>query len=354
MRELLIAISLILLTATVVPAKIVFFSWRDGNRSIYVMNDDGSHITRLTDSPTKDTMPRWSPDGKRIVFRRDMDPSPQTQYNLFIMNADGSNVRQLTNHGGSDRPVSFSPDGKHLAFYSNRGGEGDLYVMHLESGKVKGLGVERAAGPDWSPDGKQIAYEKGVPDIHNIWIMAANGRNQCPLLPMPPIPAGNEFFRHTPKWSPDGKQILYSESEFKTEQRPLPNGVLIVSIPLAYRRIICDSDGNNPRQLKIPTDWLNHSLAWMDDGESILFTADADFDIEEALKDPHSEHRNYEVYKYHIKSGQITQLTNHPDDDMGADWISDDVLSVSPAGKAKTTWGKIKTTLSVSPLPESD
>ena len=184
--------------------------------------------------------------------------------------------------------------------------------------------------------------------------MAANGRNQHPLLPMPPIPAGNEFFRHTPKWSPDGKQILYSESESKTEQRPLPNGVLIVSIPLAYRRIICDSDGNNPRQLKIPTDWLNHSLAWMDDGESILFTADADFDIEEALKDPHGEHRNYEVYKYHIKSGQITQLTNHPDDDMGADWISDDVLSVSPAGKAKTTWGKIKTTLSVSPLPESD
>lgn len=354
MRHLLIAISLILLTSTVAPAKIVFFSWRDGNRSIYVMNDDGGHITRLTNSPTKDTMPRWSPDGKRIVFRRDMDPSPRTTYNLFIMNADGSNVRQLTNHKGNDGYVSFSPDGKHLAFYSNRGGEEDLYVMHLKSGRVKGLGVKRAAGPDWSPDGKQIVYEKGAPDIHNIWIMAANGNNQRPLLPMPAIPVGNEFFRHTVKWSPNGKQILYSESEFKTDQRPLPNGVLIVSIPLAYRRMICDSDGNNPRQLKIPTDWLGHSLAWMDDGESILFTADADFDIEEALKDPHGEHRNYEVYKYHIRSRQITQLTHHPDDDMGADWISGDVLSVSPAGKAKTTWGQIKTTHSVSPLPERD
>jgi Tol biopolymer transport system component len=355
MRQLLIALSLVLLISTVAPAKIVFDSKRDGNRDIYVMNDSGTQIERLTSNPRRDYNPRWSPDGKHIVFRRNMDPAKgRVGKSLFIMNADGNNVRQLTHHEGSDGYFSFSPDGKSIVFERIIENKVGIYVMNLESGRVKRLEINRVAGPDWSPDGKQIAYEKGEHGGKNVWIMTANGGNQRPLRPMPPVPAGNEFFRQMPKWSPDGKQILYSESEFKTDQRPLPNGVLIVSIPLAYRIMICDSNGNNPRQLKIPTDWLHNSLAWMDDGESILFTADADFDIEEALKEPHGKHRNFEVYKYHIRSGQITQLTNHPDDDLKADWISDDVLSVSPAGKAKTIWGKIKTSRPVSPLPESD
>jgi TolB protein len=49
-------------------AKIVFESKRDGNYEIYVMDDDGSNIQRLTNNLLGDYSPRWSPDGKQIVF----------------------------------------------------------------------------------------------------------------------------------------------------------------------------------------------------------------------------------------------------------------------------------------------
>ena len=48
--------------------KIAFWSGRDGNAEIYVMNADGSDQTRLTDSPEADMNPAWSPDGSRITY----------------------------------------------------------------------------------------------------------------------------------------------------------------------------------------------------------------------------------------------------------------------------------------------
>ena len=96
--------------------KIVFYSlrdWRRGqeaaNREIYVMNADGSDVTRLTDSPDDpntrgvnealDAFPQWSPDGTKIVFHSDR-AGGDTE--VYTMNADGTDVKRLTNNRGFD------------------------------------------------------------------------------------------------------------------------------------------------------------------------------------------------------------------------------------------------------------
>ena len=95
MRTIITTGCLILMLSTVASAKIVFDSKRDGVQGIYVMDDDGSNLTLLTDTLSP-TFPRWSPDGKQIVFERQVHPHDTQRSHLFMMNADGTNLHQLT------------------------------------------------------------------------------------------------------------------------------------------------------------------------------------------------------------------------------------------------------------------
>lgn len=335
MRTLLITLSIILLLATGPSAKIVFETSRgEKPGGIHVMNDDGSNIIQLTEEPFLDNTPRWSPDGKQIVFERVMSENGQ-QSNLFIINADGTNLRQLTetHPNRADTFPAFSPDGKRIVFSRVlQDKTAGIYVMKLDSGAIKKISDFLADHLDWSPEGRWIIFSN-VNAGHNIWIINADGRNAKELLL--PIPEEKRIFRGEPRWSPDGKRILYTEGEFKLVQ--IGPGKW-KSVMLEARYIICDHNGDNPQRLGIPNNWKPSSIAWMNDGKTVLFSADADFDSNQPVDSPD---RAYDIYKYHIVTGKITPLTTNPGNDVGADWVSG-ALSISPEGKRPTQWGQIK------------
>jgi Tol biopolymer transport system component len=81
--------------------KIAFMSTRDGNPEIYVMNNNGSNQTRLTNSLAVDGRPSWSRETGWIVFTsaRDFDiPSTLPKFEIYKMKGDGSNPTRLTNN----------------------------------------------------------------------------------------------------------------------------------------------------------------------------------------------------------------------------------------------------------------
>ncbi|MBM3213279.1 hypothetical protein FJZ33_13770 [Candidatus Poribacteria bacterium] len=135
-------ISLVLFTGIVVlllgvgaqsPQKpqIVFHSNRDDASfdDIYVMDQDGSNIRRLTNTPGfYDEIPDWSPDGQKIVFCSTRDENLE----LYVMNADGSDKRNLTKNSVEDYMPSWSPDGKKIAFRSARDGNYEVYVVDAD------------------------------------------------------------------------------------------------------------------------------------------------------------------------------------------------------------------------------
>ena len=91
----------------VTVARIAFMStYRDGsNTDIYVMNANGTGVTRLTDDPAPDEYPAWSPDRSKIAFASNRDGN----WEIYVMNADGTGQTNLTNDPAIDHSPAWSP-----------------------------------------------------------------------------------------------------------------------------------------------------------------------------------------------------------------------------------------------------
>jgi len=132
-------------------SRILFYSNRDGNWEIYVMNTDGTGQTNLTNNPGCDgraRFPAWSPDGSRIAF----DTNRDGNWEVYVMNADGSGQTNLTNNSGWDAFPAWSADGRRIAFYSTRDSNGGLYVMNADGTRpVRLTSMGPYHKPAWRP-----------------------------------------------------------------------------------------------------------------------------------------------------------------------------------------------------------
>lgn len=204
-------------------AKIVVDSKIDGVSSLYIIDDDGSNRKLLTNT-LNPGIPRWSPDGKQIVFQRLVNPRNIHRFHLFLMNADGTNIQQLTSPEDTYRDVhpSFSPDGKFVLFRRlkevGEKWEHCICTINLTTGSIKELSDLPVNKPTWSPDGKKIIFfniGNLRNEMSNIWIMEADGGNPRKLLRPASPPPRLSIHRSNPRWSQDSKKILYTENHLK-------------------------------------------------------------------------------------------------------------------------------------------
>src|SRR5262245_35060730 len=127
---------------------------------IYLMNSDGSNPRRLTTTPGYDGGPFFSPDGKRILWRR-FEPDGVVA-DIYSMKLDGSDVRRLTRFGAMSWAPYFHPSGEYVIFASNKLGFSnfELYLVDA-AGQREPLRVTHSDGfdglPVFSPDGKKLA-----------------------------------------------------------------------------------------------------------------------------------------------------------------------------------------------------
>jgi Tol biopolymer transport system component len=138
--------------------------------------------------------PDWSPDGKTIVFDY-YDSWPPTTTAIWAVNADGTGTRLLA--AGAGQP-EFSPDGRRIAFQR----DGDIWSMDADgSGQQRLTDTSEAEGtPRWSPDGRRIAFARGS-SPYQLYVMNADGSGEAQVAPSP---------AYDPDWSPNGKTIAYA------------------------------------------------------------------------------------------------------------------------------------------------
>ena len=154
--------------------RVIHPSWSADSTQIIYCTDDDLHppkkntseidsidlktrrITRLITDGVN-TYPDWSPDMKKIVFRKILG---ELNSEVFVANSDGSNLGNLSNSPAFDGWPAWSPDGKQIAFASNRASSYQIYVMNADGSNVRLVANTegRATAPHWSPDGKTIYF----------------------------------------------------------------------------------------------------------------------------------------------------------------------------------------------------
>jgi Tol biopolymer transport system component len=131
---------------------------------IYMMNADGSKVRRLTHTPGYDGGPFFSPDGKRMVWRRFTETGEMSD--VFTIKLDGTDERRLTDFGAMSWAPYFHPSGRYLIFTANKFGFGnfELFLVDAEGTRepVRLTFTDGFDGlPVFSPDGAKLAWTSG-------------------------------------------------------------------------------------------------------------------------------------------------------------------------------------------------
>ena len=107
--------------------------WRPTAVEVFAMDADGSgNVQQVTELRRRQpSRPFWHPDGERIIFSSNHEDPEGRDFDLFLVNEDGTGLERVTYNGTFDGFPMFSPDGRQLVFASNRNNEveGDTNVF---------------------------------------------------------------------------------------------------------------------------------------------------------------------------------------------------------------------------------
>lgn len=185
-----------------------------GQRRLWLADSNGRNPKQLT-SDTSEAIahvrPRWSPDGRHLVFQS----MESTKFDVRAVDLQTQKIVWVTNDLFQDLQPVWSPSGKHLYFSSYRSGGLNLWRIAVSSGgKPRGAPQQLTTGggqdvePALSPDGTRLAFtiRKQNADLWTLPIDPATGRPTGP--PRETIATPREDSRGA--WSPDGRRIAFN------------------------------------------------------------------------------------------------------------------------------------------------
>jgi eukaryotic-like serine/threonine-protein kinase len=240
--------------------KIVFVSDRSGSSQIWICDSDGSNPVQITstDAPNNGT-PRWSPDGRSIVFDSIAD-----NVGVYLVPADGGTPRPLVVDSHLNAAASFSRDGRWVYFVSDRSGEYQVWKVSSDGGQPVQVTFHGGWHPMESADGKFLYYLKtSVPtDPSNtaasLWRMPVVGGEEHMVIP-------EKIYLH---WAVGPQGIFFIDQGCQTSACPTS-----ATKPGPSVRFFDIATGRTAKlaTLEKQPSCCNQSLTVSPDGRSILY-----------------------------------------------------------------------------------
>lgn len=193
---------------------IYYNSDKDGKFNLYAYDTGSKKTTQITKNRDWDI--RWpsSDNQGRIVYERDgeletfdVKTKKATKLSVFVPDDGINRRRRRVSVANLISSFSLSPKGERALFSAR----GDIYTAPIEKGGVRNLTNSSNAHdklPDWSPDGKTIAFLSDKTGEEEIWLVPQDGST-----PATQLTTGSKAQRYSPKWSPDGKKILFADKD---------------------------------------------------------------------------------------------------------------------------------------------
>jgi len=316
------------------------------NSHIYMMRADGSGVRRMTGGEGMDYHPRWSSDGKWLLFVSTRENGAQ----VWKLPVDGGEAQQVTDFSmGTDVPI-WSADGRHLVFVSEVfpecGADSDCNKKldkDMQDGPIQAHLADDLMYRHWtfwkdgkrfhtivydvdndayadvtpgqidapyfmtggdnaglavSPDGAELCVSSNPDSNHwettnkDLFLVPMGGGN------MVNITDANEAYDGKPEYSPDGRYIAYLMQRIPNFESDL------------FRLALYDRRSGETRVLTEDFDYWVHSFHWAPDSKSIYFTAEY--------------HGVNPLYRLDIGSDKITEIL---------DFRTIDSFDISPDGK---------------------
>jgi Tol biopolymer transport system component len=171
---------------------------------VWLVNADGTDKQPLTTGPTASGLPKWFPDGRKILFLQGHG-KPNGLYSIDLQTRQQARMASVPQNSEA---FDLAPDGKQVVFDATTAGTVNLWLLNLEDGKTSQLTFDQEllGFPAWSPDGKFIAAEMQRGPDTNIVVVPKSGGTPTQVT-------FDHALNWPHSWSPDGDRIIFAKRE---------------------------------------------------------------------------------------------------------------------------------------------
>lgn len=216
------------------------YAWDyDEHYDIYETDLEGNNIRNLTNVLGYDAEASWSPDGNYIAFASNrrayteklteaeaelFKKDPSSMIDIYIMDADGSNVKRLTHTNVYDGGPFFSPDGKRIVWrrFSPNGREAEVFTMNIDGTDQKQITHLKALSwaPFYHPSNEYIIFSTNIHGHRNfeLYIVDVEGEKS------PVRVTDKPGFDGLPVFTPDGNYLTWTSDRVPTKKGHLFHG----------------------------------------------------------------------------------------------------------------------------------
>jgi tol-pal system beta propeller repeat protein TolB len=178
------------------------------NGLIRIVDSDGFNDQSITKRGLS-LSPAWHPSGRKVVYSKFLEGGAGTQLEEFDL---ATGHTHTISGGGLNITPAYSHDGRYVVYASGNESGTDLMMVAVDSpGVVQRLTFGRGSdngNPTFSPDGRRIAFFSSRSKYPQIYTMDTDGTNVQLLTPFTP---GVRSYRSAPDWSPDGRAVAYEQ-----------------------------------------------------------------------------------------------------------------------------------------------